>query len=75
MNAQARIIVVIKLMGFLPGNSIGSDADRSCLVEMVMKEYITFPILLSNKKFLDVRFLYLVFFLLIYLILGLTFEI
>ncbi|KAL5798783.1 hypothetical protein ACOSQ2_003603 [Xanthoceras sorbifolium] len=41
----------LSVMGFLPGCSIGSDADRSCLVEMVMKEYITFPILLSNKEF------------------------
>ncbi|KAK2637092.1 hypothetical protein Ddye_031884 [Dipteronia dyeriana] len=43
----------LSVMGFLPCNSIGSDADTSCLVEMVMKEYITFPILLSNKKFPD----------------------
>ncbi|XP_031278260.1 uncharacterized protein LOC116136740 isoform X2 [Pistacia vera] len=42
---------LLHVMGFLPGCSISSTADQTRLVELVMKEYITFPVLLSNKNF------------------------
>ncbi|KAJ0112115.1 hypothetical protein Patl1_01610 [Pistacia atlantica] len=45
---------LLHVMGFLPGCSISSAADRTRLVELVMKEYITFPVLLSNKNFPEV---------------------
>ncbi|KAJ4728504.1 NHL repeat-containing protein 2 [Melia azedarach] len=41
----------LQVIGFLPGCSTSSAVDRTPLVEMSMKEYITFPILLSNKNF------------------------
>lgn len=51
-------------MAFLPACSISSTTDQTRLVELVMKEYITFPVLLSNKNFPKVMFW----------ILSLTFE-
>lgn len=51
-------------MAFLSACSISSTTDQTRLVELVMKEYITFPVLLSNKNFPKVMFW----------ILSLTFE-
>ncbi|KAK9206381.1 hypothetical protein WN943_016656 [Citrus x changshan-huyou] len=41
----------LQVIGFLHGCSTISAVDQTRLVEMLMKEYITFPILLSNKNF------------------------
>ncbi|XP_057997273.1 uncharacterized protein LOC110644114 isoform X2 [Hevea brasiliensis] len=43
------------VMGFHSGNSIGYAAVQAYLIELIMKEYITFPILLSNKNFLEME--------------------
>ncbi|KDP26399.1 hypothetical protein JCGZ_17557 [Jatropha curcas] len=43
------------IMGLHCGASIGSAADQANLVELIMKEYITFPILLSSKNFLEME--------------------
>lgn len=42
---------LLHVMGFLSGCSSFSGADKSHLLQIIMKEYITFPILLSNKDF------------------------
>ncbi|XP_015892347.3 uncharacterized protein LOC107426629 isoform X2 [Ziziphus jujuba] len=39
------------VIGFQPGSAISSSADRSDLIQLMVKEYITFPILLSSKNF------------------------
>ncbi|KAF2322824.1 hypothetical protein GH714_031119 [Hevea brasiliensis] len=46
------------VMGFHSGNSIGYAAVQAYLIELIMKEYITFPILLSNKNFLEESCIY-----------------
>lgn len=43
------------VMGFQPGSAVTSSTDRSNLIQLLVKEYITFPILLSNKNFCEVR--------------------
>ncbi|XP_024030080.1 uncharacterized protein LOC21398315 [Morus notabilis] len=44
----------LHIMGFQSGGSACSAADRSNLIQLIMKENITFPILLSNKNFSEV---------------------
>lgn len=46
----------LHIIGFQSGGSASSAADRSNLIQLIMKENITFPILLSNKNFSEVRF-------------------
>ncbi|CAL5388002.1 unnamed protein product [Camellia sinensis] len=41
----------LHVMGFQSSSLILSDAVRTCLIQIIMKDYITFPILLSNKNF------------------------
>ncbi|KAL7246942.1 hypothetical protein ACSBR2_001953 [Camellia fascicularis] len=41
----------LHVMGFQSSRLILSDAVRTCLIQIIMKDYITFPILLSNKNF------------------------
>ncbi|KAF5933246.1 hypothetical protein HYC85_029417 [Camellia sinensis] len=41
----------LHVMGFQSSSSILSDVVRTCLIQIIMKDYITFPILLSNKNF------------------------
>lgn len=41
----------LHVIGFQDCSSICSTDDQSQLIRVIMKEYITFPILLSNKKF------------------------
>lgn len=41
----------LHVMGFLSGSSFSTAADRSHLIQYVVKEYVTFPILLSNRTF------------------------
>ncbi|XVE72782.1 hypothetical protein DITRI_Ditri11bG0066200 [Diplodiscus trichospermus] len=41
----------LHVIGFQDCSSIGPADDRSQLIQLIMKEYITFPILLSNKNF------------------------
>ncbi|KAH7864290.1 hypothetical protein Vadar_027896 [Vaccinium darrowii] len=41
------------VMGFQSSSSIFSDAVRALAVQITMKHYITFPILLSNKNFTE----------------------
>ncbi|XVF57704.1 hypothetical protein PTKIN_Ptkin07bG0003400 [Pterospermum kingtungense] len=41
----------LHVIGFQDCSTICSSNDRSQLIQVIMKEYITFPILLSNKKF------------------------
>ncbi|XWS31297.1 hypothetical protein CRYUN_Cryun23aG0065000 [Craigia yunnanensis] len=41
----------LHVIGFQDCSSICSADDRSQLIQLIMKEYITFPILLSNKNF------------------------
>ncbi|XP_059626157.1 uncharacterized protein LOC132269124 isoform X2 [Cornus florida] len=43
----------LHVMGFQSGSSILSDAVHSRLLQITMMEYITFPILLSNKNFAE----------------------
>uniref|UniRef100_A0A2C9V104 Uncharacterized protein n=1 Tax=Manihot esculenta TaxID=3983 RepID=A0A2C9V104_MANES len=43
------------VLGFHSGNSIGNAAVQTCFIELIMQEYITFPILLSNKNFLELE--------------------
>ncbi|KAM1137557.1 hypothetical protein ACFX14_035443 [Malus domestica] len=43
------------LWAFLSGGSIHSAADRSHLIQYILKEYITFPIILSNKNFAEME--------------------
>ncbi|KAM1570401.1 hypothetical protein ACFX10_035402 [Malus domestica] len=43
------------LWAFLSGGSIHSAADRSHLIQYILKEYITFPIILSNKNFTEME--------------------
>ncbi|XP_038704345.1 uncharacterized protein LOC120000365 isoform X1 [Tripterygium wilfordii] len=45
----------LSVMGFQPGYSISSAADRTDLFQLIMKEYITFPILLSRKNFFEIE--------------------
>ncbi|CAL5378289.1 unnamed protein product [Camellia sinensis] len=45
----------LHVMGFQSSNSILSDAVRTCLIQIIMKDYITFLILLSNKNFKETR--------------------
>ncbi|KAJ9547798.1 hypothetical protein OSB04_020341 [Centaurea solstitialis] len=40
----------LNVMGFQLCKAVSSDAVRSCLAKIIMREYITFPILLSNKS-------------------------
>lgn len=42
-------------MGFQFGSSLCSAANQTRLVQLIMKEYITFPLLLTNKDFSEVR--------------------
>ncbi|KAA8550640.1 hypothetical protein F0562_002324 [Nyssa sinensis] len=42
---------MLHVMGFQFSSSICSDAVYTCLLQIILKEYITFPILLSNKNF------------------------
>ncbi|KAK7836297.1 protein suppressor of quenching 1 [Quercus suber] len=44
----------LHIMGLQCGSSVCSPIDQSHLVQLIMKEYITFPILLSNKTFPEV---------------------
>ncbi|XP_040994310.1 uncharacterized protein LOC121240843 isoform X2 [Juglans microcarpa x Juglans regia] len=44
----------LHIMGFQCGSSVFSSVDRSHVVQLIMNEYITFPILLSNKMFPEV---------------------
>lgn len=44
----------LHIMGFQCGSSVCSPIDQTHLVQLIMKEYITFPILLSNKAFPEV---------------------
>ncbi|KAF8402079.1 hypothetical protein HHK36_013031 [Tetracentron sinense] len=41
----------VHFFGFQTGSSVCSVANQTRLVQTIMKEYITFPILLSNKNF------------------------
>ncbi|XVF32224.1 hypothetical protein REPUB_Repub17cG0062800 [Reevesia pubescens] len=41
----------LHVIGFQDCSSVSSADDRSQLIQLIMKEYITFPILLSNKNF------------------------
>lgn len=41
----------LHIMGFQCGSSVCSSVDQTHLVQLIMNEYITFPILLSNKTF------------------------
>ncbi|XP_062019533.1 uncharacterized protein LOC133736114 isoform X1 [Rosa rugosa] len=41
----------LHVMGFLSGSSVSLAADRSHLIQYVMKEYVTFPVILSNRTF------------------------
>ncbi|WCJ38100.1 NHL domain-containing protein [Euphorbia peplus] len=43
------------IIGFHCGTSINSVADQTKVVQLIMKEYITFPILLSKKSFLEME--------------------
>ncbi|XP_065874457.1 uncharacterized protein [Euphorbia lathyris] len=43
------------IIGFHFGSSMNSVANQSYLVELTMKEYITFPILLSKNSFLEME--------------------
>ncbi|EEF41258.1 catalytic, putative [Ricinus communis] len=43
------------IVGFHCGSSIGSADDRTRLVELIMKEFLTFPVLLSSKNFLQME--------------------
>lgn len=40
-------------MGFQGGSSVGSDADKIRLVQLIIREYITFPILFSTNNFFE----------------------
>ncbi|GMI66387.1 embryo defective 1974 [Hibiscus trionum] len=41
----------IKVIGFQDRSSVCSADDQSQLIQLTMEEYITFPVLLSNKNF------------------------
>nr|XP_011458192.1 PREDICTED: uncharacterized protein LOC101310290 [Fragaria vesca subsp. vesca] len=41
----------LHVMAFLSGSSVSLTADRSHLTQYVMKEYVTFPVILSNRTF------------------------
>ncbi|TQE12463.1 hypothetical protein C1H46_002116 [Malus baccata] len=43
------------LWAFVSGGSIHSAADRSHLIQYILKEHITFPIILSNKNFTEME--------------------
>ncbi|XP_057965998.1 uncharacterized protein LOC131156378 isoform X4 [Malania oleifera] len=42
---------LLHVIGFQSGSSISSTANKTRLIQLISKEYITFPILLSNKNF------------------------
>ncbi|OVA01596.1 hypothetical protein BVC80_9073g27 [Macleaya cordata] len=44
----------LHIFGFQSGSSVCSVASQTHIVRTIMKEYITFPILLSNKAFSEV---------------------
>ncbi|XP_068323767.1 uncharacterized protein [Pyrus communis] len=43
----------LHIIGFVSGGSIHSAADRSHVIQYTLTEYITFPIILSNKNFTE----------------------
>ncbi|XP_077252837.1 NHL domain-containing protein isoform X2 [Tasmannia lanceolata] len=43
----------LNIFGFQPCNSLSSVATQAHITQTIMKEYITFPILLSNKNFTE----------------------
>ncbi|VVA15850.1 PREDICTED: NHL [Prunus dulcis] len=43
----------LHIMGFLSDSLIRSADDRSHLIQFILKEYVTFPILFSNKNFTE----------------------
>ncbi|KAK9082587.1 hypothetical protein Scep_029058 [Stephania cephalantha] len=45
----------VRIFGFQSGSSICSAASQSVVMQNIMKEYITFPILLSNRDFSEVK--------------------
>ncbi|KAK9145987.1 hypothetical protein Sjap_005890 [Stephania japonica] len=45
----------LHIFGFQSGSSICSAASQSVVVQTIMKEYITFPILLSNRSLSEVK--------------------
>ncbi|KAI4365745.1 hypothetical protein MLD38_021707 [Melastoma candidum] len=44
----------LHVMGFHAGSMADSSTYQTCLSRLVMKEYITFPILLTNKNFSEI---------------------
>lgn len=42
-------------MGFQFGSSLCSAANHTRLVQLIMTEYITFPLLLTNKDFTEMK--------------------
>ncbi|KAI8025502.1 hypothetical protein LOK49_LG02G03800 [Camellia lanceoleosa] len=56
LRTPAVVYPTLHVMGFQSSNSILSDAIRTCLIQIIMKDYITFPILLSNKNFKEFLF-------------------
>lgn len=50
------------VIGLHFGNVAGSPLDQTDLVQLIREEYITFPILVTHKKFCGVRCKELVYF-------------
>ncbi|XAR60981.1 hypothetical protein NMG60_11034547 [Bertholletia excelsa] len=63
VKALQRRYPTLNVIGFQPNSSILSETVRTCLIEIAMKEFITFPILLSSKDFAEMtdRSCFLVF--------------
>ncbi|XP_010241115.1 PREDICTED: uncharacterized protein LOC104585814 [Nelumbo nucifera] len=45
----------LNVFGFQPVSAVGSIASHTCLIWTTLKEYITFPILLSSKNFPEIK--------------------
>lgn len=45
----------LQVMGFQSNCLLDCAADRSILIHFILKEYVTFPILMSNKNFSEAK--------------------
>lgn len=45
---------LVQVLGFVSGNSVCSSTNQNRIVQLILNEYITFPILLSNQIFSEV---------------------